>query len=81
MEFWYNLMFEYFELLEKMWIEEQLRLLDLLFEIDKKQVCLIGVFDYYFNFFRGMYELDQWEYLLVIKFFKKVESKLIFVKD
>lgn len=50
-------------------------------EIDKKQARLTGLLEYYFNFFRGMYELDQREYLSAIKFFKKAESKLIFVKD
>ncbi|MCY8198752.1 tetratricopeptide repeat protein [Bacillus subtilis] len=81
MEFRHNLMLEYLEPLEKMRIEEQPRLSDLLLEIDKKQARLTGVLDYYFNFFRGMYELDQREYLSAIKFFKKAESKLIFVKD
>ncbi|MCY8808231.1 tetratricopeptide repeat protein [Bacillus atrophaeus] len=81
MEFRHNLMLEYLEPLEKMRIEEQPRLSDLLLEIDKKQARLTGVLDYYFNLFRGMYELDQREYLSAIKFFKKAESKLIFVKD
>ncbi|MEC2060720.1 response regulator aspartate phosphatase RapF [Bacillus stercoris] len=81
MEFRHNLMLEYLEPLEKMRIEEQPRLSDLLLEIDKKQARLTGLLEYYFNFFRGMYELDQREYLSAIKFFKKAESKLIFVKD
>ncbi|MCY9061343.1 tetratricopeptide repeat protein [Bacillus inaquosorum] len=81
MEFRHNLMLEYLEPLEKMRIEEQPRLSDLLLEIDKKQARLTGLLEYYFNFFRGMYELERREYVLAIQFFKKAESKLIFVKD
>lgn len=81
MEFRHNLMLEYLEPLEKMRIEEQPRLSDLLLEIDKKQARLTGLLEYYFNFFRGMYELDRREYVLAIQFFKKAESKLVFVKD
>ncbi|MED4811176.1 tetratricopeptide repeat protein [Bacillus atrophaeus] len=81
MEFRHNLMLEYLEPLEKLRIEEQPRLSDLLIEIDKKQSRLTGLLDYYFNFFRGMYELDRREYLLAIQFFKKAEHKLTFVKD
>lgn len=57
MEFRHNLMLEYLEPLEKMRIEEQPRLSDLLLEIDKKQARLTGLLEYYFNFFRGMYEI------------------------
>ncbi|PRP50643.1 aspartate phosphatase [Bacillus halotolerans] len=81
MEFRHNLMLEYLEPLENMRIEEQPRLSDLLLEIDKKQARLTGLLEYYFNFFRGMYELDRREYILAIQFFKKAESKLTFVKD
>ncbi|MGY0434754.1 response regulator aspartate phosphatase [Bacillus rugosus] len=81
MEFRHNLMLEYLEPLEKMRIEEQPRLSDLLLDIDKKQARLTGLLEYYFNFFRGMYELERREYVLAIQFFKKAESKLIFVKD
>ncbi|MCC9024336.1 tetratricopeptide repeat protein [Bacillus nakamurai] len=81
MEFRHNLMLEYLEPLESQRIEEQPRLSDLLADIDKKQVRLTGRLDYYFNFFRGMYELECREYLTAIQFFKKAESKLVFVKD
>ncbi|AVX15689.1 MULTISPECIES: tetratricopeptide repeat protein [Bacillus] len=81
MEFRHNLMLEYLEPLESQRIEEQPRLSDLLADIDKKQARLTGRLDYYFNFFRGMYELDQREYLSAIKFFKKAETKLSFIKD
>ncbi|MBY8911761.1 tetratricopeptide repeat protein [Bacillus sp. YC2] len=81
MEFRHNLMLEYLEPLESQRIEEQPRLSDLLADIDKKQARLTGRLDYYFNFFRGMYELECREYLTAIQFFKKAESKLTFVKD
>ncbi|ANF38526.1 tetratricopeptide repeat protein [Bacillus velezensis] len=81
MEFRHNLMLEYLEPLESQRIEEQPRLSDLLADIDKKQARLTGRLDYYFNFFRGMYELECREYLSAIQFFKKAESKLTYVKD
>ncbi|MEL4011411.1 tetratricopeptide repeat protein [Bacillus velezensis] len=81
MEFRHNLMLEYLEPLESQRIEEQPRLSDLLADIDKKQARLTGRLDYYFNFFRGMYELECREYLSAIQFFKKAEYKLDFVKD
>ncbi|RDY84769.1 Rap family tetratricopeptide repeat protein [Bacillus velezensis] len=81
MEFRHNLMLEYLEPLESQRIEEQPRLSDLLADIDKKQARLTGRLDYYFNFFRGMYELECREYLSAIQFFKKAESKLTYAKD
>ncbi|WP_186819806.1 RapH N-terminal domain-containing protein, partial [Bacillus tropicus] len=81
MEFRHNLMLEYLEPLESQRIEEQPRLSELLADIDKKQARLTGRLDYYFNFFRGMYELECREYLSAIQFFKKAEYKLDFVKD
>ncbi|MCM8508953.1 MULTISPECIES: aspartate phosphatase [Bacillus amyloliquefaciens group] len=81
MEFRHNLMLEYLEPLESQRIEEQPRLSELLADIDKKQARLTGRLDYYFNFFRGMYELECREYLSAIQFFKKAESKLTYVKD
>lgn len=80
MEFRHNLMLEYLEPLESQRIEEQPRLSDLLADIDKKQARLTGRLDYYFNFFRGMYELECREYLSAIQFLRKLNISLILSK-
>lgn len=81
MEFCYQFMFDYLELLEKLNIEDQLSLFELLRNIDSNQVDFKGLFDYYVNFFCGMYEFDKWEFIFVIIYYKQVEKKFFFVVD
>ncbi|MCY8497772.1 tetratricopeptide repeat protein [Bacillus atrophaeus] len=76
MEFRHRLMLESLEPLENMRIEQQPSLSDLLSDIERKQVRIKGVLDYYYNFFRGQYEFYQKNYIEAINCYKLAELKL-----
>lgn len=46
-------------------------------EREGKRGKLEGLLDYYYYFFKGMYEFDEGEYIKAIKFYKKSEKKLM----
>lgn len=61
MEFRHQLMLDYLEPLEKLKIEDQPTLSEILDNIDNSQAGLKGLLDYYVNFFKGMFEFDKRE--------------------
>ncbi|MCY8486492.1 tetratricopeptide repeat protein [Bacillus atrophaeus] len=81
MEFRHQLMLDYLEPLEKLKIEDQPSLSELLRNIDSNQADLKGLLDYYVNFFRGMHEFDKREFISAITYYKQAEKRLSFVAD
>lgn len=81
MEFRHQLMLDYLEPLEKLKIEDQPSLSEILDSIDNSQAGLKGLLDYYVNFFRGMFEFDKREFISAITYYKQAEKKLAFVSD
>ncbi|MEC4030177.1 aspartate phosphatase [Bacillus subtilis] len=77
--FRHQLMLDYLE--PKTMNEERPKISDLLEKIESNQTDLKGILEYYFNFFRGMYEFEQYEYLNAISFYKQAERKLSLVAD
>ncbi|MEX3914382.1 Rap family tetratricopeptide repeat protein [Bacillus paralicheniformis] len=77
--FRHQLMLEYLE--PKTMNEERPEISDLLEKIESSQTDLKGILEYYFNFFRGMYEFEEYEYLKAITFYKQAEKKLSLVAD
>ncbi|MFC9655440.1 tetratricopeptide repeat protein [Bacillus subtilis] len=77
--FRHQLMLEYLE--PKTMNEERPKISDLLEKIESNQADLKGILEYYFNFFRGMYEFEEYEYLKAITFYKQAEKKLSLVAD
>ncbi|KIU04391.1 response regulator aspartate phosphatase A [Bacillus subtilis] len=77
--FRHQLMLEYLE--PKTMNEERPEISDLLEKIESNQADLKGILEYYFNFFRGMYEFEEYEYLKAITFYKQAEKKLSLVAD
>ncbi|MFP3590206.1 aspartate phosphatase, partial [Paraburkholderia sp. SIMBA_055] len=61
--------------------EERPKISDLSEEIESKQSDLKGILEYYFNFFHGMYEFEQYEYLKAISFYNRAEKKISIVPD
>ncbi|MFO6498550.1 aspartate phosphatase [Bacillus sp. z60-11] len=54
---------------------------ELLENLEHKQSKITGLLDYYYNFFQGMYEFDNREYIEAIKYYKNAEKALSFVSD
>ncbi|MEH7799936.1 Rap family tetratricopeptide repeat protein [Bacillus pumilus] len=79
MEFRHKLMLDYLNPLENG--KERANFRDLAMKIKKDQEKLTGLLDYYFNFFYGMYEFENYEYLNAITFYKRAEKKLSLVSD
>ncbi|NTU25521.1 tetratricopeptide repeat protein [Bacillus tequilensis] len=77
--FRHELMLDYLE--PKSLNEERPKISDLLEKIESSQTDLKGILEYYFNFFRGMHEFEQYEYLNAISFYKQAERKLSLVAD
>ncbi|MCY8815081.1 aspartate phosphatase, partial [Bacillus atrophaeus] len=65
--FRHQLMLDYLE--PKTMNEERPKISDLLEKIENNQSKLKGILEYYFNFFRGMYEFEQYEYIKAISFY------------
>lgn len=81
MEFRHQLMLDYLEPLEKLKIEDQPTLSEILDNIDNSQAGLKELLDYYVNFFKGMFEFDKREFISAITYYKQAEKKLAFVSD
>ncbi|NQD50807.1 RapH N-terminal domain-containing protein, partial [Bacillus altitudinis] len=79
MEFRHKLMLDYLNPLENG--KERANFRELAMKIKKDQEKLTGLLDYYFNFFYGMYEFENYEYLNAITFYKRAEKKLSLVSD
>ncbi|KXZ15285.1 aspartate phosphatase [Bacillus nakamurai] len=75
----HNLMLEYLE--PKTMNEERSNNSYLLEKIEGSRSELKGLLEYYFHFFRGMYEFEKYEYLKAITFYKQAEKKLSLVAD
>ncbi|MCY8979017.1 Rap family tetratricopeptide repeat protein [Bacillus halotolerans] len=54
---------------------------DMLNEIESNQQKLTGLLEYYFYYFRGMYEFKQKNFILAIDHYKHAEEKLEYVED
>ncbi|MDE0641905.1 tetratricopeptide repeat protein [Bacillus sp. CNPSo 3703] len=79
MEFRHKLMLDYLDPLENG--KERANFRELAVKIKKDQEKLTGLLEYYFNFFYGMYEFENYEYLNAITFYKRAEKKLTLVSD
>ncbi|MDR0124594.1 Rap family tetratricopeptide repeat protein [Bacillus zhangzhouensis] len=79
MEFRHQLMLDYLTPLENG--KERANFRQLAMKIKKDQEKLTGLLEYYFNFFYGMYEFENYEYLNAITFYKRAEKKLSLVSD
>ncbi|MEC4585961.1 tetratricopeptide repeat protein [Bacillus safensis] len=79
MEFRHKLMLDYLNPLENG--KERANFRELAMKIKRDQEKLTGLLDYYFNFFYGMYEFENYEYLNAITFYKRAEKKLSLVSD
>ncbi|USD80291.1 tetratricopeptide repeat protein [Bacillus safensis] len=79
MEFRHKLMLDYLIPLENG--KERANFKELAMKIKRDQEKLTGLLEYYFNFFYGMYEFENYEYLNAITFYKRAEKKLSLVSD
>ncbi|MCY7701327.1 aspartate phosphatase [Bacillus altitudinis] len=79
MEFRHKIMLDYLNPLENG--KERANIRELAMKIKKDQEKLTGLLDFYFNFFYGMYEFENYEYLNAITFYKRAEKKLSLVSD
>ncbi|WP_342491651.1 Rap family tetratricopeptide repeat protein [Bacillus sp. FSL R5-0422] len=79
MEFRHKLMLDYLNPLENG--KERANFRELAMKIKREQEKLTGLLEYYFNFFYGMYEFENYEYLNAITFYKRAEKKLSLVSD
>ncbi|MGG0860386.1 Rap family tetratricopeptide repeat protein [Bacillus pumilus] len=79
MEFRHKLMLDYLNPLENG--KERANFRELAMKIKRDQEKLTGLLEYYFNFFYGMYEFENYEYLNAITFYKRAEKKLSLVSD
>ncbi|WP_342503175.1 Rap family tetratricopeptide repeat protein [Bacillus sp. FSL K6-1000] len=79
MEFRHEVMLDYLKPLK----EGKLRanFSELSKEIDEHQTHVTGMLEYYYHFFRGMYEFGRREYIAAISSYQKAEHKLSFVSD
>lgn len=81
MEFRHRLMLESLEPLEKLRIDQQPNLSDLLSEIENNQSRIKGMLDYYFNFFKGQFEFSRKNYIQAIQYYKRAELKLDLIPE
>ncbi|WP_339226959.1 Rap family tetratricopeptide repeat protein [Bacillus sp. FSL K6-0972] len=79
MEFRHRIMLEYIAPSENSSSHPSIS--ELLHNIDNKQARLKGILEYYYNFFRGMYENEKREYISAITYYKQAENKLALVED
>ncbi|MGD2432610.1 tetratricopeptide repeat protein [Bacillus velezensis] len=54
---------------------------EMLTEIEMNQQKLTGLLEYYFYYFRGMYEFKQKNFISAISHYKRAEEKLEYVED
>ncbi|MEC1265605.1 response regulator aspartate phosphatase RapA [Bacillus subtilis] len=59
----------------------QLEFSELLQDIEGNQYKLTGLLEYYFNFFRGMYEFKQKMFVSAMMYYKRAEKNLALVSD
>ncbi|WP_416720656.1 response regulator aspartate phosphatase RapA [Bacillus subtilis] len=59
----------------------QLEFSELLEDIEGNQYKLTGLLEYYFNFFRGMYEFKQKVFVSAMMYYKRAEKNLALVSD
>lgn len=59
----------------------QLEFSELLEDIEGNQYKLTGLLEYYFNFFRGMYEFKQKMFVSAMMYYKRAEKNLALVSD
>ncbi len=59
----------------------QLEFSELLEDIEENQYKLTGLLEYYFNFFRGMYEFKQKMFVSAMMYYKRAEKNLALVSD
>ncbi|MGK9265450.1 response regulator aspartate phosphatase RapA [Bacillus inaquosorum] len=59
----------------------QLEFSELLEDIEGNQYKLTGLLDYYFNFFRGMYDFKQKMFVSAMMYYKRAEKNLALVSD
>lgn len=72
MEFRHKLMLDYLDPLKDG--HERADFKKLTLEIKREQEKLTGLLEYYFNFFHGMYEFENYNYLNAITFYKRAEK-------
>lgn len=75
MEFRHKLMLDYLNPLENG--KERPNFKELAMKIKRDQEKLTGLLEYYFNFFYGMYEFENYEYLNAITFYKRAEKSCL----
>ncbi len=79
MEFRHRVMLDYIKPLKE--DPSQPEFSELLEDIEGNQYKLTGLLDYYFNFFRGMYEFKQKMFLNAMMYYKRAEKNLALVSD
>ncbi|KKB74700.1 MULTISPECIES: tetratricopeptide repeat protein [Bacillus] len=79
MEFRHRIMLDYIRPLEEEKVPPDFS--EILKDIEDKQGKLTGLLEYYFNFFRGMYEYNNHDYIKAISFYRRAEKKLRHVED
>ncbi|MFL6977230.1 response regulator aspartate phosphatase RapA [Bacillus inaquosorum] len=79
MEFRHRVMLDYIKPLGE--DTSQLEFSELLEDIEGNQYKLTGLLDYYFNFFRGMYEFKQKMFVSAMMYYKRAEKNLALVSD
>ncbi|MEK3810324.1 MULTISPECIES: tetratricopeptide repeat protein [Bacillus] len=79
MEFRHRVMLDYIKPFEE--DTSQLEFSELLEDIEGNQYKLTGLLEYYFNFFRGMYEFKQKMFVSAMMYYKRAEKNLALVSD
>ncbi|MBJ3768416.1 response regulator aspartate phosphatase RapA [Bacillus subtilis] len=79
MEFRHRVMLDYIKPLGE--DTSQLEFSELLEDIEGNQYKLTGLLEYYFNFFRGMYEFKQKMFVSAMMYYKRAEKNLALVSD
>lgn len=79
MEFRHRVMLDYIKTFGE--DTSQLEFSELLEDIEGNQYKLTGLLEYYFNFFRGMYEFKQKMFVSAMMYYKRAEKNLALVSD
>lgn len=79
MDFRHRVMLDYIKPLGE--DTSQLEFSELLEDIEGNQYKLTGLLDYYFNFFRGMFEFKQKMFVSAMMYYKRAEKNLALVSD